>query len=422
MSDVLPVFLSRSPRALIPWLQVAALACFVVTVIQFVDPAILTRADSEPVADGAKIAFDVALGAWVCLAFLWLLRAQVAVRSTRFVISVAAYVVVIGGSQMGQIGFSAPVIIVGAMLLVLDRSWVAGALTCLLHPAVSAAIGVFAFDAPLVFALVNTLPLGVLASVGVLLGVLLERYDAVLAVQRRTISERDVALHGLRRKATVDKELVLAKERARAAAELHDGLGHRLTLIGMSLEYSLRMKDRDAPAAWEEVKGAREAAGAAMADMRTWVRALSPVRSTHARGAAALDEIAASFRDTGLEVSVSHDIDGIALPEEVELLLYRVVQEGLTNALRHASAPSVSICVWLCSDTQLTIEVSNPVAGSVRAQFSAEHEYGVGLRGLRDRARELGGELSVDVKKGESLSHFVLRVTVPVDRLQGSAL
>lgn len=148
-------------------------------------------------------------------------------------------------------------------------------------------------------------------------------------------------------------ELVLADERTRAARDLHDGLGHRLTLIGMALTFADRMRDRDADRAWEQVERARFEAGEALTTMRRWVRALSPVRVEGATLGVALDAVAESFRGTGLDVIVR----GSATPPELDrtetLFLHRFVQEGLTNALRHSAAARVQVDYEIGSDNVL---------------------------------------------------------------------
>jgi len=131
-------------------------------------------------------------------------------------------------------------------------------------------------------------------------------------IEAKPEAERDAALEKLRRRAVLEKELMLARERARAAHELHDGLGHRLTRIGMSLEFAGRVRDSDPDAAWEEVAVAERTSREAVREMRTWVRALSPVRAEDDRGVASLEDVAASFRGTGVRVRVTDELTGAA--------------------------------------------------------------------------------------------------------------
>src|SRR5690606_2950873 len=87
-------------------------------------------------------------------------------------------------------------------------------------------------------------------------------------------SARLQALSALRHQYASDTDLVLAEERARTGRALHDGLGHRLTAVGMSLEFAERMRPNDPDRAWQEVDRARTEAATALTDMRRLVRAM----------------------------------------------------------------------------------------------------------------------------------------------------
>lgn len=184
------------------------------------------------------------------------------------------------------------------------------------------------------------------------------------------------------------RDLVLAEERARAAAELHDGLGHQLTLISMSLDYAGRMRNRDPEKAWGEVANASVAARQALADMRLWVRALHPARLDQLTEPSAFEAVAEVFRGTGLDVQVE-----VATDEPLDaprgLFAYRLVQEGLTNALRHAGASRVVFSIERDDGGTLRLTVADNGNGS------GEIQPGYGLRGLIERAEELGGTVTL---------------------------
>jgi signal transduction histidine kinase len=200
--------------------------------------------------------------------------------------------------------------------------------------------------------------------------------------------------HGM----SAEVELVLADERTRAARDLHDGLGHRLTLIGMALDFAQRMRNRDADRAWEQVDRARSEAGEALTTMRRWVRALNPVRVEGASLATALDAVAESFRGTGLEVSVNGGPMALGAHDEPELdhaatlFVHRFVQEGLTNALRHSAATRVEVS-YRVHGGALVLGVTDN--GTPDAPERPGPSPGFGLRTLSERAAELGGSLTV---------------------------
>ncbi len=184
----------------------------------------------------------------------------------------------------------------------------------------------------------------------------------------------------------ISRDLVLAEERARAAAELHDGLGHQLTLISMSLEYADRMREKKPELAWQEVAHASETARQALADMRLWVRALHPARLDQLGEPGGFEAIAEVFRGTGLDVAV--DISPTErLGSSHALFAYRLIQEGLTNVLRHAGATGVVFAVSRDTSGVLRLTVGDNGTGADDIQ------PGYGLRGLMERAEELGGSL-----------------------------
>lgn len=190
-------------------------------------------------------------------------------------------------------------------------------------------------------------------------------------------------------------ELVLADERTRAARDLHDGLGHRLTLIGMALTFAQRTRDRDPDRGWEQVERARVEAGEALTTMRRWVRALSPVRVEDAPLDVTLDAVAESFRGTGLAVEVR---GSLADPEvrrdlgrAVTLFVHRFVQEGLTNTLRHSTATRVEVGYRVGGDG-VGLSVSDD--GSPGSPDRPDPTLGFGLRTLGERAAELGGAVT----------------------------
>lgn len=200
-------------------------------------------------------------------------------------------------------------------------------------------------------------------------------------------AELALANVALRRSLSLEREVVLAEERARSARELHDGLGHHLTLISMALEFAQRTREGQPERAWAEVGTAAETTRRAMDDMRLWVRALDPPIDAGLGGRAAFEAIVEAFRGTGLDVRVQHHGDEHALPAQVSLFATRFVQEGLTNVLRHSGAGVVAIEA-VQSPAQLRLSIADDGLGSLPTG------EGFGLRSLRERAELLGGSLT----------------------------
>lgn len=394
---------------LLPALQVLSLVCLLFA-------ALGVASVSGPWSGSSAVVGIVYAGAIPVVSALWAVRARQGTERGRAALSMTVAAALIPVAVLGAVGFTIPVLLLAVALVVVDsgpRTGYVAALTVgiagtMLH--VNSGNGI-------VVGLVNALPVMVLLCFGVALGSALRAYHRAHAGDQRTIAERDQALarleeaiSRLRRTSEIEKELLLADERARSARDLHDGLGHRLTVISMGLEFAQRTRTIDPDAAWSEVSTADATARDALSEMRTWVRALSPVRDRDATGAAAFEAIAESFRGTGLEVVVEADGEDLPLSQDASLLLYRCVQEGLTNALRHGRAQSVRITLT-ADDQQLALTIVSDLDQEARERLPpGEISPGFGLRGLADRAAALGGTVGAQHRQGR------VELTVRLDR------
>lgn len=229
-----------------------------------------------------------------------------------------------------------------------------------------------------------------------------ERSRVEAAAMGADLTRANVAL---RRSLSLERDLVLAEERARSARQLHDGLGHRLTLVAMSLEYAQQARTQNIEGAWAEVSTAARTTREALSEMRLWVRALDPPRAEEgASGAAAFEAIADAFRGTGLDVRVSYRGEGQPLTQETALFATRFIQEGLTNVLRHAGAQRVDIEV-IQSPQQIRLTVGDDGSGA------ASPAEGFGRRSLRERAEILGGTVTTG---RSNLGGFELAAVLPL--------
>lgn len=260
-------------------------------------------------------------------------------------------------------------------------------------------------DATLLSIVLDGLFVSLSLGFAVIVGALLRDLEVTRGAALRVNEELATANERLRETMSLERDLVLAEERARSSRELHDGLSARLTVTSMSLDYALRMRERDPELAWAEVARAAEGNRETLGHMRTWVRALSPPQLTPGLGgAAAFEAIADSFRGTGLSIEVRHEGDEGPLPPEVTTLAYRVVQEGLTNALRYAGASAVVIALRQ-SPEDVRIAVRDDGPGT---QAPVE---GFGLRALREQAEGRGGQM---VAGPRPEGGFELAVRVPL--------
>jgi signal transduction histidine kinase len=202
-------------------------------------------------------------------------------------------------------------------------------------------------------------------------------------------------------------------ERVRIARELHDTLGHTMSVVTLQAAVGEEALTDGKPAQARAALEAIAAAGAgAMTELRATLGTLR--RDTGApEPAAGLDRLPAlvdGVRRSGLPVELILGSDIAAIPAVVGTTAYRVVQEALTNVLRHAGARSASVTVDN-SGGRLLVEVVDDGRGAPSGPVAVEP--GHGLHGMRERVALLGGDLQVGDADGGG---FRVRARLPVSR------
>jgi signal transduction histidine kinase len=180
-----------------------------------------------------------------------------------------------------------------------------------------------------------------------------------------------------------------AEERLRIARELHDTLAHSLVAINVRAGVALDLPDsEDASAALEDVK---QASATALRDLRATLgllRAHGEVApTTPALDLESLPGLLDHARSAGLRTDLDLQIDGAVVPSAVGGAGYRIVQEALTNVLRHADASSAHVAVRT-TPTSLDIEITDDGRSD-----DLGVSLGLGLRGMAERATALGGRV-----------------------------
>ena len=180
-------------------------------------------------------------------------------------------------------------------------------------------------------------------------------------------------------------------ERARIASELHDIVAHAISVMVVQASAGQRLVDHDADATAETFQAIAEAARQAESEMGRLVELLDDASAARAAPDLALvGELVSRASGSGLEVTLTLEGTREGLSPEVARLAYRVVQEGLTNALRYASGAAVDVRVG-ADDDALEVEVANGPAP--HREILAGAGGGSGLAGLAERAEALGGTL-----------------------------
>ncbi|MFH9435229.1 sensor histidine kinase [Streptomyces rochei] len=204
-----------------------------------------------------------------------------------------------------------------------------------------------------------------------------------------------------------------SEERLRIARELHDVVGHHISLINVQSAAALRRLRKDpegGPRRAEEALGAvKEASREALRELRAVLGVLRQAdESAPTAPAAGLDrlgDLVAAARLTGLDVDVRADGEGRPLPAEVDLAAYRIVQESLTNVTRHAHATAVTVRTER-GPRHIAVEVTDNGRGPAPVGGGS----GSGITGMRERARALGGRLTAGPGPRGG---FTVRATLP---------
>jgi len=203
------------------------------------------------------------------------------------------------------------------------------------------------------------------------------------------------------------------QERARIARELHDVVAHSVSVMVVQAAAGRRVLDRD-PALTDESLAVIERTGRnALDELR---RLLGVLRGAdEAAGvqlqptAADLHALVEQWREAGLDVDLREDGDGAELSVGVSLAVYRVVQEALTNVMKHAGPASVEVVVRYGDDVR--IDVLDDGRGPVGRRDLPS--AGQGLIGMRERVELFGGELTVGPRPGGG---FRVHARIPVAR------
>ncbi len=203
--------------------------------------------------------------------------------------------------------------------------------------------------------------------------------------------------------------IAVAEERVRIARELHDIVAHAVSVMVLQVG-AVRHKLPDALAEDSDaLRGVEQAGRTALAEMRGLLAAMrrdgEEAELTPQPGLDGLDSLLEEIERAGLPVQLHVDGEPAALPRGIDLSAYRIVQEGLTNALKHARASNAEVTVRYRPD-ELHIEVRDNGEGS-----STSNGLGHGLVGVRERVKIYGGQMSAGSANG---SGFILSTRLPL--------
>jgi signal transduction histidine kinase len=230
----------------------------------------------------------------------------------------------------------------------------------------------------------------------------------VMVFVRLIVGGRERQLRMAERERELARREAVVEERARIARELHDAIAHHVSMMVVQAGAERRVLDPDQESTREVLSTIERVGRGALTEMRRLVgmlRSDQPDALTPQPGLADVPELVSGLRAAGLPVDLRVEGERQELPVGIELSAYRVVQEGLTNALKHGGGAPVRVLIRY-APRSLELQIADRGAGAPAAVPGGGH----GLVGIRERVTLYGGEL--EAGRGAD-GGFVLRVLLP---------
>ena len=199
------------------------------------------------------------------------------------------------------------------------------------------------------------------------------------------------------------EELTLLRERNRISREIHDSVGHSLATMIIQLGAIEKVAENNGTAAAEMARNLGDFAKNSLQEVRAAVRALKPREFEKYEGILAIEELIKNFQKlTGVQVSLSFTKEKWQLNSDQCFVIYRIVQEFLSNAVRHGKATKVNIFMNFTKGSLIITMQDNGVGVD-------EIVKGIGLKSIWERVKELKGDVTYNSIAGEG---FFLKVVL----------
>jgi signal transduction histidine kinase len=228
----------------------------------------------------------------------------------------------------------------------------------------------------------------------------------------RIVRARHLRLVAAEREQEQRARIAVGDERTRIAREIHDVVAHSVGVIVVQAEGARRVFDHDPDRAREALESIERTARTALADMR---RSLGVLRRQDDERALApqpgvddLKGLIEQARAGGLTVQLALEGERVPLPQAIDLSAYRIVQEALTNVIKHAAAARALVTVRYLDD-ELEVEVADDGAGP---PVGAADGSGLGIIGMRERVEAHGGRLHTGAGTDGG---FLVRASLPLN-------
>jgi len=236
------------------------------------------------------------------------------------------------------------------------------------------------------------------------------------ATRRANTRALELRAEALEQNQAIQAEQAVAEERLRIARQLHDVVAHALAVIAVQSGVGGHVIDTDPDEAKRVLDNINQASRETLDEMRRMLGVLrgedgARMDLAPAPGLADIDQVVRNVRDAGVEVTVERTGDAAAVPAGVALTAFRIVQEALTNVLKHAGPARAEVHL-VCEPGVVRVEVVDDGRGA--AAPMDEKVNHLGLIGMRERVTPYGGDLDVGPRPGGG---WRVCATLPYERV-----
>ena len=254
---------------------------------------------------------------------------------------------------------------------------------------------------------INDLPLFLAGQIFVILFMQMHLEEEIAHSKiTQLINELGAANLSLKEYAAQVETLTLMRERNRLAREIHDGLGHYLTVVHMQIQAAEAVLSSNPEKAHSALVLAQQQAQNALVDVRRSVAALRDTADIRIPLITRVEHLAVSASSEKLNVIVKILGKPLETTSQIELSLFRIIQEGIQNCLKHANAQHLWIYMDYRSTRTLWVTIQDDGIGS------DVHAKGFGLIGMTERVTQLGGKIKYGTELGKG---FKIEIEVPYE-------
>lgn len=288
----------------------------------------------------------------------------------------------------------------------------------LAQSALGGVLGSVYFLVYLVLAPVESSPLVIVTDCALVVGVWVLGRN--LRLRRAYFAELEDRAARLERARGTDARAARIEERSRIARELHDVVAHHVSVMTVQAGAARRIIDRDAGSAREAMSTIEEVGRTALSEMRRIVGVLRTDRDAEREGRELapqpglgdLGELLDNVRETGLAVQLWIEGEARSPSPGVDVAAFRLIQEALTNTLKHAGPQARAWVRLYYGDRDLTVEIEDDGRGTATFVADNEDNPGHGLVGMYERVALYGGELKIGPRVGGG---FGVRARFPLE-------